>query len=116
MLLRGCPRNGLDRSIGRERKRSAMLSRQNKEDTIPFFVLLGMLLAVSFPGAGQNPPSGSASVPSQYGTPQGAGQATISPAGGPSSSAATAPGVTTQSPFQGSVPTGQPTGTTLALS
>lgn len=94
-----------------------MLSRQNRESASQFFVLLGMLLAVSLPGAGQNPSSAPASGPSQYGTSTGAGQVTLSPAARPSSSSsATAPGVTTQGPFQGSVPTGQPTGTTLALS
>ncbi len=56
----------------------------------------------------------SAGTGSPYGTTTRAGQITVSPASGPSSSG-TAPGITTQGPFQGSVPTGQATGTTLAL-
>jgi len=92
-----------------------MLSRQNRENASQFFVLLGMLLAVSLSGAGQNPPSGAPSVPS-YTAPAGPAPVTITPASGPGATSATAPGVTTQGPFQGSVPTGQPTGTTLALS
>jgi outer membrane protein TolC len=71
-----------------------------------------MFLGASLVGAGQAAPAGGASP--YVAATAGAGQVTVSPASGPSTSA-TAPGVTTQGPFQGSVPTGQATGTTLAV-
>jgi outer membrane protein TolC len=69
------------------------------------------LLFAALPVAGQT--GGTGTAPS-YGATTGAAQVTVSPTSGTSSSA-TAPGVTTQGPFQGSVPTGKATGTTLAL-
>jgi outer membrane protein TolC len=81
-----------------------------------FFVLSCMLLTFSFPGAAQVTPSGAATRPTPYGT--GAAQPTgpgTTPSSAPSVSGTT-PGGTPQSPFFGSVPTGQATGTTLAIS
>src|SRR5215467_4806392 len=71
-----------------------------------------MLVAASWPASSQATGGGTGQPP--YGTAAGGGQITISPSGGRSSSG-TAPGVTTQGPFQGSVPTGKATGTSLAL-
>ena len=75
-------------------------------------LFLCLLIAASLPAFGQATGAGTGQPP--YGTAAGGGQITISPSGGQSSSG-TAPGVTAQGPFQGSVPTGQATGTTLAL-
>src|SRR5262249_5865335 len=73
---------------------------------------LCLFVAASLPVAGQTTGAGAGTAPS-YGTTTRAGQITVSPAG--PSSPGTAPGITAQGPFQGSVPTGQATGTTLAL-
>ncbi|HEY6306709.1 MAG TPA: TolC family protein [Candidatus Angelobacter sp.] len=91
-------------------------NRRLRDNGARLSVLLSLLLVASPHGAGQTTPAG-AGGSSQYGTGTGsssasAGQATAS---GPSQYG-TAPGTGSQSPFQGSVPTGQPTGTTLALS
>src|SRR5215470_3981968 len=71
-----------------------------------------ILVAASWPASSQA--AGGSTGQPPYGAAAGGGQVTISPSSGQSSSG-TAPGVTTQGPFQGSVPTGKATGTTLAL-
>lgn len=91
-----------------------MLNRQPRENAQHLSILLFLLASWSV--AGQTTPAGT-SGPSQYGTSVQSpntpvGQATAS---GPSQSGTTA-GAGSQGPFQGSVPTGQATGTTLALS
>jgi outer membrane protein TolC len=86
-----------------------MLHPRPRENAKPLSVFFWLLLAIAPAGFGQTPPA----APQPYGA-AGAGQVTLSPTGGQSSSA-TAPGVTTQGPFQGSVPTGQATGTTLPI-
>jgi outer membrane protein TolC len=81
-----------------------------------FAVFFCVFVGASVPGAGQLAPSGTTAGTSPYrAAPAGTAQVTIAPASGQNTSA-TAPGVTTQGPFQGSVPTGQATGTTLAIS
>jgi len=89
----------------------AMPKQRLMERTRRPSLFFGLLFAASLPVAGQTGGSGPAPP---YGTAAGAGQVTVSPTGG-TSSPGTAPGVTTQGPFQGSVPTGKATGTTLAL-
>ena len=89
-----------------------MLNPKPRENATRFSVVFCLFLAASLAGAGQAAPSGS-SAPSS-GSQSGAGQVAVTPASGTNTSP-TAPGITTQGPFQGSVPTGQATGTTLAL-
>ena len=74
-------------------------------------ILGALFLALSLPGIGQTTTPGTTGSPSSYGTTRAA-----TPSVGGPSSAGPAPGVASQTPFQGSVPTGQPTGTTLPLS
>jgi outer membrane protein TolC len=90
----------------------AMRQTPSREKAILFLVLLCPLLA-ALAATAQTAPGNSGS-PSSYPSSAGAG-VTLSPTGGPSSPG-TAPGVTTQGPFQGSVPTGQATGTTIGIS
>src|SRR5260370_1137160 len=80
--------------------------------------IASLVFAVSFTGSAQAPAgSGQTAAPAAsqaYGT-AGAGQVvTVTPTGG-QPSPGTAPGVTTQGPFQGSVPTGKATGTVLPI-
>jgi outer membrane protein TolC len=80
--------------------------------------IASLVIAVSFTGSAQAPAvSGQTAAPAAsqaYGT-AGAGQlVTVTPTGG-QPSPGTAPGVTTQGPFQGSVPTGKATGTVLPI-
>jgi outer membrane protein TolC len=82
------------------------------------FGIASLVMAASFTGSAQGPTvSGQTAAPAgsqAYGT-AGAGQIiTVTPSGAPGA-ASIAPGVTTQSPFQGSVPTGKPTGTVLPI-
>lgn len=79
--------------------------------------IASLVIAASLTGLAQGPVvSGQTAAPAAnqaYGS-AGAGQViTVAPSAGPAASAA--PGVTTQSPFQGSVPTGKPTGTVLPI-
>jgi outer membrane protein TolC len=91
-----------------EAEKGFAMSKQRPIERVRKPLFFCLLIAVSLPVAAQT--TGPSTGPS-YGTP---GQVTVSPASG-QSTPGTAPGVTTQGPFQGSVPTGQPTGTTLAV-
>jgi outer membrane protein TolC len=92
-----------------KKKGFAMLQPPPRESVKPLAVLFCLLLAVSVPVAGQAPAAGAGQ---SYGT----GQMTAAgPAGGQAPSGA-ASGTMPQSPFQGSVPSGQATGSTLPIS
>src|SRR5215472_14093454 len=99
-----------------------MLQRVRKQGKMRcsahLFGIAFLVIAASFAGSAQAPAvSGQTAAPAgsqAYGA-AGAGQViTVTPSGGPAA-ASVAPGLTTQSPFQGSVPTGKPTGTVLPI-
>ena len=90
-----------------------------REQSVHLGILLTLLLAAWQPAAGQAPGQAVGVPPTPAYTPPGATTPAPAPSGVtlsvPAPSAAAVPGQA-PSPFQGSVPTGQPTGTTLALS
>jgi outer membrane protein TolC len=82
--------------ISRPAKGVAMLNKKRlREQAMLFSLLVGLFLAAPRPANGQATGAGAPGAPSRY---------------------ATTPSSQPQSPFQGSVPTGQASGTTLALS
>src|SRR5215472_15258745 len=87
------------------------MEQQPREQFVHFGILLTLLLATGQPANGQATGAPAPSTPP-------AASATAPYAGTLSVPAPSAPAATgqAQSPFQGSVPAGQPTGTTLALS
>jgi outer membrane protein TolC len=87
----------------------AMSKQRPTERVRRFSLLYCLLIAAALPLAGQTTTAGGPSYGAQAGTAQPAAGTSIS-----QSSSGTTAGAA-QSPFQGSVPTGQATGTTLAL-
>ena len=87
--------------------------QQFREQPIHLGLLLTLLLAAGQPANGQATGAPAPSTPPAATTPATAPYAGTLSVPAPSAPAATGQA---QSPFQGSVPTGQPTGTTLALS
>lgn len=83
----------------------------HRKRSVPGLGIDFLVLFACCTGFAQSAPNPSPS----YGSSSGSGQVTVTSTGGQTSSP-TAPGVTTQGPFQGSVPTGQATGTAIPIS
>lgn len=79
------------------------------------FGTVSLGVAASLTGLAQAPPPGTVAAPApSYGNAGAGASITLTPTGG-QQAPGTAPGVTTQGPFQGSVPTGQATGTVIPI-